>query len=97
MSGEIPSSLKLRVYSFQRVMVDDHVQEVTIPGLDGYFGIFPGHRPMVLALGKGRFSYRISGREKTHLVEGGYAEISPEDVLVFTAESEEDEYSPDEG
>ena len=97
MSDGIPSSLKLRVYSFKRVLVDDFVQEVTIPGLDGYLGVFPGHRPMVLALGKGNLSYRISGREKKYLVKGGYAEIAPEEVLVFTAESEEDEYSPDQG
>ncbi len=96
MSDDIPSSLKLRVYSFQRVIADDYVQDVTIPGLEGYLGIHPGHRPMVVAVGKGSLSYRIAGREKKYLVEGGYAEISPEEVLVFTTESEEDEYSPDE-
>lgn len=97
MSADIPSSLKLRVYSFQRVIVDDFVQNVTIPGLDGYLGIHPGHRAMVLAVGKGFLSYHISGRAKKYFVEGGYAEVSPAGVLVFTAESEEDEYSPDEG
>jgi len=96
MSDDIPSSMKLRVYSFQRVIADEHVQNVAIPSLEGYVGIYPGHRAMVLAVGKGSLSYEISGREKRFQIEGGYAEISPDEVLVFTAESEEDEYSPDE-
>jgi F0F1-type ATP synthase epsilon subunit len=29
------------------------VQEVSLPSLEGYLGILPGHRPLVLALGEG--------------------------------------------
>lgn len=70
--------------STQRLLTDEDVQEVSLPSLEGYVGILPGHRPLFLALGKGNISYQRRGKEESLSVQGGYAEILPERVLVFT-------------
>jgi F-type H+-transporting ATPase subunit epsilon len=84
MSEALPSSLKLRVITSREVLVDDEVEEVSIPSLDGYLGILPGHRDLMVALGKGAIEYRRSQSKKQISVKGGYARIQPENVLVFT-------------
>ncbi len=90
MNQNLPSSLRLEVISPRKLALDQDVQEVSLPSLEGYLGILPGHRPLFTALGKGRITYKVGGRERSLLVQGGYAEIQPGKVLVF-AELAEDE------
>jgi F0F1-type ATP synthase epsilon subunit len=50
-----------------------------------------------LALGTGRITYRIAEKEEVLSVQGGYAEVFPERVLVFTELSEDETEKPIEG
>ena len=84
MSERIPTSIKLSVITPNQLLVDEEVHEVGLPGLDGNLGILPGHLPLLVTLGNGDITYRISGREKTFHVSGGYAEIRADCVQVFT-------------
>lgn len=84
MSELLPSALRLRVFSSHKQLADVEAQEVSLPSLEGYVGIFPGHRPLILALGEGELSYRGTGKQESFPVSGGYAQISPDKVLVFT-------------
>jgi F-type H+-transporting ATPase subunit epsilon len=97
MSQVLPSSLLLKVITPQELLVDADVQEVVLPGLDGYLGILPGHRPLLIALGKGAITYRKDRQEESFSVQGGYAEILPERVLVFTELSQDETDQPTEG
>ena len=90
MSEALPLSLKLRVITSHKVLVDEQVDEVSIPSLDGYLGILPGHRNLLVALGKGTIEYRKAQSKKHAVVNGGYARIQSESVLVFT-DLDEDE------
>jgi F-type H+-transporting ATPase subunit epsilon len=90
MSETLPSILQLRIFTSREQLADVEVQDVTLPSLEGYVGIFPGHRPLLLALGEGELSYRAPSKQESFSVRGGYAQISPDRVLVFT------EISPNE-
>ncbi|NOR12771.1 MAG: hypothetical protein GQ545_05915 [Candidatus Aminicenantes bacterium] len=90
MSETLPLSLKLRVITSREVLVDEQVKEVSIPSLEGCLGILPGHRSLLVALGKGVIEYRNSQSKKHVTVKGGYARVHPESVLVFT-DPDEDE------
>jgi len=93
MSDEIPSSMKLRLVSLDKLLFDGQVEEVTLPGLDGYLGILPGHRPLFVALGEGELTFQRAGRKRDFKVRGGYAEVTQESVLVFVNPGkEENEY-----
>lgn len=97
MTNNLPSSLRLKVISSRNLLVDEEVQEVSLPSLEGYLGILPGHRPLVLALGEGEITYHLAGKEEGLSVQGGYAEVLPEEVLVFTESIEDENQQPAEG
>lgn len=91
MSQNVRTMIHLRVITPQSLAVDADVEEMTIPSLDGELGILPGHRPLYTAIGSGRLTYKASGRWESLSVRGGYAEVGPETVIVFTELSEDDQ------
>lgn len=97
MSQDLPSSLHLKVISSSELLVDEEVQEVTLPSLEGYLGILPGHRPLFVALGRGQLVYKRSGDPHELSVHGGYAEVLPDRVLIFTEKGEDENTKPSEG
>ena len=91
MSQDIRSSLRLRVVTPRSLLADTDVDEVTIPSLEGYLGVLPGHRRLFTALGPGLVTYRTGDSGESFPVRGGYAEVGPELVVVFAELSEDEE------
>ena len=76
--------LQLQLVSPERMLVDEQVDEVQIPGLDGYMGIVPGHAPLLSELMPGGvLSYRAGGAEKVLAVYGGFVEVQPDRVRIL--------------
>ncbi len=79
----MPDGLTLEVATPTRLVVADTVDEVVAPGVEGYFGVLPGHAPFLTTLGIGELTYR-KGREEFHLaVAGGFAEVRNDKVIVL--------------
>jgi len=79
----LPTYLRLQIVSVDRSLVDERVDEVEIPGSDGYFGVLPGHTPLLAALGAGELWYR-QGQEKHYLaIAFGFAEVQPDRVTIL--------------
>lgn len=93
MSDNLPASLHLKVIAARKLLVDAEVKAVTLPSLEGYLGILPGHRPLLTTLGKGDLAYRLDRKEEKIPVHGGYAEVQPGSVLVFTELSQDEDSS----
>lgn len=91
MSAAEPDRFHLRVVTSASLLVEAEVDEVQIPTIDGLIGVFPRHRPLVAALGRGILTYRQGKYEERFPIEGGYAEIGPASVLVFTESIEAEE------
>jgi F-type H+-transporting ATPase subunit epsilon len=84
----LPTSIQLRIVSADRALVDEQVDEVEIPGSDGYFGVLPGHTPLLALLGAGELWYR-QGQEKHYLlIAFGFAEVQPEQVTILAEVAE---------
>ncbi|MFB0565094.1 MAG: ATP synthase F1 subunit epsilon [Candidatus Aminicenantaceae bacterium] len=96
MNQNLPSSLQLKIVTPKKILVETDALEVTLPGLDGYLGILPGHRPLLTAVGKGTITYRKTAKEEHFSIRGGYAEICPDKVYVFTELSEDETHKPTE-
>ncbi len=79
----LPSHLALEIVTPDRAIVHDNVDEVEVPGSDGYFGVLPGHTPMLAMLKVGVLWYR-KGSEKVYLsVAFGFAEVMPDRVIIL--------------
>ncbi len=79
----LPTHLQLQIVSADRSLVNERVDEVEIPGADGYFGVLPGHTPLLALLGAGELWYR-QGQEKHYLaIAFGFAEVLPDRVTIL--------------
>jgi F-type H+-transporting ATPase subunit epsilon len=84
----LPEALQLEVVTLERSVVRATVAEVQVPGLDGYFGILPGHTPMLTELGIGALSYKEGANIVFVAVIGGLAEVLPDRVIVLADAAE---------
>jgi F-type H+-transporting ATPase subunit epsilon len=79
----LPTKIQLQIVSADRSLVNETVDEVEIPGSEGYFGVLPGHTPMLALLGAGELWYR-QGTEKHYLsMAFGFAEVQPDQVTIL--------------
>jgi F-type H+-transporting ATPase subunit epsilon len=79
----LPTHLQLQIVSADRSLVNEQVDEVEVPGADGYFGVLPGHTPLLALLGAGELWYR-QGRETHYLsLAFGFAEVQPDRVTIL--------------
>jgi F-type H+-transporting ATPase subunit epsilon len=87
----LPTSLQLNIVSADRALVDERVDEVEIPGADGYFGVLPGHTPLLALLGLGELWYRQGSEKHFMLIEFGFAEVQPDRVTILAEAAEKPE------
>src|SRR5258707_10260550 len=77
------AQFQLQIVSADRSLVNETVDEVEIPGSEGYFGVLPGHTPLLALLGAGELWYR-QGQDKHYLVIAfGFAEVQPDAVTIL--------------
>lgn len=63
------------------------VDQVDIPGTEGWIGILPNHSPLMTALAPGMVRIRTGSDEQRIFVRGGFAEISPAGLTVLAEEA----------
>ena len=79
----LPTKLTLEIVTPDRSLVREEVDEVQLPGSEGYFGVLPGHTPLLSTLKIGELWYRV-GPEKRYLaIAGGFVEVLPDRVTVL--------------
>ena len=87
----LPTKIQLQIVSADRALVNETVDEVEIPGWDGYFGVLPGHTPLLAVLHVGELWYR-QGQEKHYLlIAFGFAEVQPGRVTILAQGAEKAE------
>ena len=91
----LPTQIEFQIVTPERLVVHEQVDEVQIPGSEGYFGVLPGHTPLLAALAVGELWYR-KGQEKTFVsIAGGFAEVLPDRVtLLATLAERADDIDP---
>jgi len=88
----LPKHLKLEFVTPAQAIAHEEVDEVELPGEEGYFGVLPGHAPLLAALSTGIMWYRKGTEKHYAFVDGGFAEVLPTrvSILAQTAERAED-------
>ncbi len=80
--------LKLDVAVPERQMLSEEVDEVQVPGADGYLGILPDHAPLMTQLGSGVLSYKAAGQTRHMALTGGVMEVLPDHVRILADTAE---------
>jgi F-type H+-transporting ATPase subunit epsilon len=79
----LPTKIQLQIVSAERSLVNESVDEVEIPGAEGYFGVLPGHTPMLALLGAGELWYRQGTEQHYFSMAFGFAEVQPDQVTIL--------------
>jgi len=84
----LPTHLQLEIVTPDRALVREEVDEVQLPGAEGYLGVLPGHTPLLVTLAVGELWYRI-GQETHYLaIADGFGEVLPDRVTVLAQVAE---------
>jgi len=87
----LPTRIQLQIVSADRSLVNETVDEVEIPGSDGYFGVLPGHTPLLAVLGAGELWYRQGAAMHYLALAFGFAEVQPDRVTILAQIAEKAE------
>jgi F-type H+-transporting ATPase subunit epsilon len=79
----------LEVVTPERRVLSTHVSELQFrTATRGYYGILPGHTPILTPLGDGLLYYTQNGEKLWLTVFGGFAEVGPEHVSILARVAE---------
>ena len=80
-------ALALEIVTPAQRVVSVEADEVRLTGIEGGFGVRPGHTPLVAALAAGELVYVQGGGETRYAVGEGFAEVSNDRVRVLVEEA----------
>ncbi|MDD4760696.1 MAG: F0F1 ATP synthase subunit epsilon [Bacteroidaceae bacterium] len=80
--------LILEIVTPEKMAFTGEVEEVTIPGSEGEFGVLRGHEAILTSVDIGELSFTREGKKSYYAVNTGYAEVTADKVtlLIETAE-----------
>jgi F-type H+-transporting ATPase subunit epsilon len=80
--------LTLEVVTPEKMAFTGTVEEVTIPGTEGEFGVLRGHEAFLTSVDIGELNFTKDGKKTYYAVNTGYAEVTSSKVtiLIETAE-----------
>jgi F-type H+-transporting ATPase subunit epsilon len=78
----------LEIVTPEKMAFSGKVEEVTIPGTEGEFGVLRGHASLLSSIDTGELNFTRDGKKTYYAVSTGYAEVTSTKVtiLVETAE-----------
>lgn len=85
---ETDGTLHLEVVTPERKLVDRDVKYISAPGIDGEFGILPGHTEFFTILGSGEIGFEDDKGMHFLAVSWGYVEVKPESVVILAENAE---------
>jgi F-type H+-transporting ATPase subunit epsilon len=80
--------LNLDIVTPDKLVFCRQVEYVGARGVEGDFGVLPGHMPFLTALAIGPLYYMADGQKKFAFVGGGFAEVSGDKVTILAESSE---------
>jgi F-type H+-transporting ATPase subunit epsilon len=83
-SASDAKALALQVATPLGMRLDLHAESVQLPGVNGEFGILPGHVELLAALKPGIVRYRQNGQTVIAAIGPGYCEADARHVRVIT-------------
>jgi F-type H+-transporting ATPase subunit epsilon len=79
----LPTKIHLEIVTPDRSLVREDVDEVEVPGSEGYLGILPGHAPLLSTLAVGELWYRVGTQRHYMAIAGGFVEVLPDSVTIL--------------
>ena len=75
--------LMLEIVTPEELAFSDKVEEVTVPGSEGEFGVLIGHVPLLSAVNYGELNYTQNNKKTYFAIGVGYAEVTDVKVTLL--------------
>lgn len=85
------SMIRLELVTPERPLVSEEVDELIAPGYEGEFGVLPEHTQYLSILAVGVLRYRRGDEVRKVAVGGGFAEVTPDRVVILADVAEKAE------
>jgi F-type H+-transporting ATPase subunit epsilon len=82
------NKLRLDIVTPHGLVLSEDVDEVTVAGTEGEFGVLPGHVPFITTLKIGMLILRKDNKTEYVFVNSGYAEVSPDKIVILADSAE---------
>jgi F-type H+-transporting ATPase subunit epsilon len=83
MADLVHQKLHLDLVTPEHRLFSGECDDVRAPGLEGSFGVLPGHTPFLTTLGGGVLTYLVGGVAHHFAVAGGFCEVAENRVTVL--------------
>ncbi len=80
--------LLLEVVTPEALVFSGNVEEVTIPGSEGEFGVLKGHASLLSSIDVGELNFTKDGKKNHFAVSSGYVEVTGTKVTVLIETAE---------
>jgi len=79
----VSEGIELEIVTPERKLLAVHASEVVVPGIEGYFGVLPGHAPFLTRLGVGEIAYKDPTGTHYLAAADGIVEVLPNRVTIL--------------
>ena len=86
-----PLKIDLEIVTPQSLVMSETVDDLVLPGSEGYLGVLPGHAPLLTGLAAGEIVCHSGGRARYLALSGGFAEVLQHRVSVLAETCERGE------
>jgi F-type H+-transporting ATPase subunit epsilon len=88
----MPDELMLEIVTPEKMVFSGNVEEVTIPGTEGEFGVLRGHEAFLSSVDIGQLVFTKNSKKTYYAVNTGYAEVTANKVTVLIETAERSDY-----
>ena len=90
-------TLQFDLVSPESLVLSAQVDSVSVPGLEGDFGVLPNHSPVMAMVRPGVLRVENDGEVIDYHVDGGFVDVTPEGVTVLAERILTAEEAADQG
>lgn len=84
--------LMLEIVTPEKMAFSGNVEDVTIPGTEGEFGVLRGHEAFLSSVDIGQLIFTKNNKKTYYAVNTGYAEVTANKVTVLIETAERSDY-----
>jgi F-type H+-transporting ATPase subunit epsilon len=78
---------QFELVSPERLLMSEPVEQVVVPGSEGYFTVLKGHAPLMSTLRPGVVEVTRGGGKEGIFVRGGFADVSPSGLTILAEQA----------
>src|SRR3989344_8934666 len=76
-------TIKLKIVTPEKILLEEEVEQVTLPTVEGEITVLPGHVPLISALKSGDIVAKKGDEFVPMAVVGGFIEVKPDEVIIL--------------